>query len=134
MARKLLSLVAIAAGVAVALPAQAEQRRTPEQQLARALEGRVAGQPVNCVNLRSVRNSRIIDGTAILFDAGSTIYVNRPRAGAESLDRDDTQVVRSFAGQLCSIDTIRMIDPVSGMFRGSVFLGEFVPYRRARNN
>ncbi len=133
MARKLLSIVAIAAGVAVAFPAQADQRRSPEQQLERALEGRVAGEPVNCVSLRAVRNSRIIDGTAILFDAGSTIYVNRPRSGAESLDRDDTQVVRSFSGQLCSIDTIRMVDPVSGMFRGSVFLGEFVPYRRARN-
>jgi hypothetical protein len=133
MARKLLSIVAIAASAALALPAQAEQRRSPEQQLERALEGRVAGEPVNCVNLRTVRNSRIIDGTAILFDAGSTIYVNRPRSGAESLDRDDTQVVRSFTGQLCSIDTIRMVDPTSGMFRGSVFLGEFVPYRRARN-
>lgn len=133
MARKLLSIVAIAAGVAVASPAQADQRRSPEQQLERALEGRVPGEPVNCVSLRSVRNSRIIDGTAILFDAGSTIYLNRPRFGAESLDRDDTQIVRSFGGQLCSIDTIRMVDPVSGMFRGSVFLGEFVPYRRARN-
>lgn len=133
MARKLLSLVAIAAGMAVALPAQADQRRSPEQQLERALEGRVAGEPVNCVNLRNVRNSRVIDRTAILFDAGGTIYVNRPRSGAESLDRNDTQVVRSFSGQLCAIDTIRMVDPVSGMFRGSVFLGEFVPYRRPRN-
>jgi len=133
MARKLLSIVAIAATAALALPAQAEQRRSPEQLLERALEGRVAGEPVSCVNLRTVRNSRIIDGTAILFDAGSTIYVNRPRSGAESLDRDDTQVVRSFTGQLCSIDTIRMVDPTSGIFRGSVFLGEFVPYRRARN-
>ena len=133
MARKLLSIAAIAASAALALPAQADQRRSPEQQLERALEGRVAGEPVNCLNLRTVRNSRIIDGTAILFDAGSTIYVNRPRSGAESLDRDDTQVVRSHTGQLCSIDTIRMVDPTSGMFRGSVFLGEFVPYRRVRN-
>ena len=133
MARKLLSIAAIAASAALALPAQADQRRSPEQQLERALEGRVAGEPVNCLNLRTVRNSRIIDGTAILFDAGSTIYVNRPRSGAESLDRDDTQVVRSHTGQLCSIDTIRMVDPTSGMFRGSVFLGEFVPYRRAHN-
>lgn len=134
MARKLLSLVAFAAGVAVALPAQAEQRRSPEQQLEQALQGRVAGEPVNCVNLRSVRNSRVIDRTAILFDAGGTIYVNRPRAGAESLDRDDTQLVRSFSGQLCSIDTIQMIDPVSGVFQGNIFLGEFVPYRRVRAN
>lgn len=130
MTRKLLSIAAIVAGAALATPAMADQRPTPEQQLARALEGRVAGEPVNCVNLRAVRNSRVIDRTAILFESGGTIYVNRPRAGAESLDRNDTQVVRSFGSQLCSIDTIRMVDPVSGIFRGSVFLGEFVPYRR----
>jgi hypothetical protein len=85
------------------------------------------------VNLRQVRNSRIIDRTAIVFDAGSTVYVNRPRAGAESLRKWDTQVVRPFGSQLCSIDTIKMVDPTSGFFQGTVFLGEFVPYRRVRN-
>jgi hypothetical protein len=59
--------------------------------------------------------------------------VNRPRSGAEALDRHDTQVVRPFGSQLCSIDTIRMVDPVGGFFSGTVFLGEFVPYRRVRN-
>ena len=36
--------------------------------------------------------------------------------------------------RLCSIDTVTMIDPVSGTFRGTVFLGEFVPYRRVRTS
>jgi hypothetical protein len=85
------------------------------------------------VNLRTIRNSRVIDRTAILFDAGGTIYVNRPRSGAESLSRWNTQVVRPFGSQLCSIDPIRMVDPISGISTGSVFLGDFVPYRRVRN-
>jgi hypothetical protein len=132
MIRKLLPL--IAAGVAMAaVPAEAGPRRSPEQQLQEELRGRVAGEPVNCVNLRNVRNSRIIDRTAIIFDAGGTIYVNRPRSGAHSLSRWDAQVVRPFGSQLCAIDTIRMVDPTSGFFRGTVFLGEFVPYRRVRN-
>jgi hypothetical protein len=59
--------------------------------------------------------------------------VNRPRAGAESLRSWDTQVVRPFGSRLCSIDTIKMVDPVSGSFHGIVFLGDFVPYRRSRN-
>lgn len=116
-----------------ASPAQA-QRATPEQQLERALEGRVAGEPVDCIDLHSVRNSRIINRTAILYDAGGTIYVNRPRSGASSLSDWDTQVVRPFGARLCQIDTIRMVDPASGTFRGTVFLGEFVPYRRARRD
>lgn len=129
MIRSLLPLLAGVAAIAP-IPAEAGPRRTPEEQLQRELRGRVAGKPVDCVNLRTIRNSRVIDGTAIVYDAGRTIYVNRPRAGAESLDRDEAQVVRPFGSRLCSIDTIRMIDPVTGVFSGLVFLGEFVPYRR----
>jgi hypothetical protein len=133
MIRKLLLPLLLGAATVAATPATAEQRRSPEEQLQRELRGRVAGEPVSCVNLRNIRSSRIIDRTAIIFDAGGTLYVNRPRAGAESLRTWDTQVVRPFGSQLCSIDTIKMVSPVSGFFTGNVFLGEFVPYRRVRN-
>lgn len=126
--------VLLGAAAMTAVPAEAGQRRNPEQQLEQALRGRVAGEPVSCINLRRVRNSQVIDRTAILYDTGGTIYVNRPRAGSESLNDWGTQVVRSFNGQLCSIDTLTMIDRGSGSFRGIVFLGEFVPYRRARGD
>lgn len=132
MLRKLLPILAGAAAM-TAIPSQATQRLDPEQQLAEALRGRVAGEPVNCINLRSIRSSRVIDGTAILYDAGSTIYVNRPRSGAEELSDWDTQVIRPFGSRLCSIDTIRLISSPGGFFRGTVFLGEFVPYRRPRD-
>ncbi len=132
MTRKLLPLL-IGALAVTAIPAQSGPRQTPEEQLEHALRGRVAGEPVDCVNLRSIRNSRVIERTAILFDAGGTIYVNRPRSGAESLSSWDAQVTRPTGSQLCSIDTIRMVDPTTGFFRGSVFLGEFVPYRRVRD-
>ncbi len=131
--RKLLPLIAgslLAAGPALAANPQGEA------QLERALAGRVAGEPVRCISLHNSSSSTIIDDTAILYRVGSTIYVNRPRAGAESLDRSDTMVNRLWGSQLCSIDTVRMIDPHTGFFRGIVFLGEFVPYRRvssARN-
>ena len=32
--------------------------------------------------------------------------------------------------QLCNVDTVTMVDRVSGMLTGIVFLGDFVPYRR----
>lgn len=129
--RKLLPLIIggalLATGSAQAAP------RDPEARLAREIEGRVAGDPVDCIDLHRVRSSRIIDNTAIVYEAGNTLYVNRPRAGAESLDRWDTMVVRPFSSRLCSVDTIRMIDPTSQIMTGIVFLGEFVPYRRVRN-
>jgi hypothetical protein len=78
--RKFLPLLAaslvLASGSVAAAP-----RLEPEAQLARALEGRVAGEPVDCIQLRNIRSSRIIDDTAILYDAGGTLYVNRPRSG-----------------------------------------------------
>lgn len=132
MSPKLVTLLLGAAAIAAA-PAQAGPRLTPEAELERALEGRVAGEPVDCVNLRTVRSSQIIDRTAILFDSGGTIYVNRPRHGASALSRHDTQVVRPFNSRLCSIDTVEMVDPGSGISSGHVFLGEFVPYRRVRS-
>ena len=132
MARKLLT--ALVGGLALAaVPAQAAQRHSPEAQMARALAGRVAGEPVDCINLRSVQSSTVINDTAILYRVGSTIYVNRPRAGADSLNQWDTQVQRPFNNRLCSIDTVRMVDLQTGHMTGIVFLGEFVPYRRVRD-
>jgi hypothetical protein len=111
--------------------AQAKQQ-DPEAQLAQALRDRVAGEPVQCIDLHRIHSSRIIDGTAILYDAGSVIYVNRPANGAEELTQWDTMVTRTSTSQLCNVDTVTMIDQGSQSFSGVVFLGDFVPYRRVR--
>ena len=127
---KFSTLIAGALLITVAGPASAE-RPDPETELARALEGRVAGEPVDCIDTYRVRSSRIIDGTAILYDAGSILYVNRPDSGAESMDRWDTLVTILYSStRLCSIDTVRLVDSTTRAERGIVFLGEFVPYRR----
>ena len=112
--------------------AAAKPKLDPEARLAKALEGRVAGEPVDCIQLSRVHSTQIIDHTAIIYDAGSTLYVNRPRAGLESLDRWDTMVTKSFSPQLCSVDVVRLLDTGSRFENGTVFLGEFVPYRRVR--
>jgi hypothetical protein len=129
MKKTLLTLAAAAAALA---PAQA---RSPdpgkgERQLARTLEGRVAGEPVDCIDLHRVRSSRIINRTAIVYDAGGTLYVNRPRSGANSLKDWDIMVTRPFGSRLCRVDTVRMVSPDSHMLSGLVFLGDFVPYKR----
>jgi hypothetical protein len=111
--------------------AQAAPRLQPEQRLARILEGRVAGTPVDCVNLQNIRSTQIIDRTAIIYDAGSTIYVNRPRH-AQSLDQWDTLVTNLHSSRLCSIDVVQLYDASSRTWTGSVFLSAFVPYKRVR--
>lgn len=121
--------------LATAIPAAAQAvDKSPEAQLARALEGRVAGDPVDCIRLRNVQ-STIIDGTAIVFKGpGDTLYVNYPEAGAESLDNWVYQVTDTHSSQLCSIDTVQLYDRGSNSFRGVVFLGQFIPYRKAADD
>ena len=102
--------------------------KNPEAELAAEIEGRVPGKPVHCIPLHRVRSSRIIDRTAIVYDTGSTIYVNRP-ANADTLDRWDTMVITPFASQLCKIDSVRLIDSSLRTTTGFLVLGEFVPYK-----
>ena len=111
--------------------AQAAPDRTPEAQLAKALEGRVAGKPVDCIFLQSIRSSRIIDRTAILYDTGGTVYVNQPKSGASSLSRDNVLVTDTHSSQLCSVDIVKLYESGSRMQRGWVGLGPFVPYTKS---
>ncbi len=104
-----------------------------EEALTRELAGRAAGEPVDCIDLTRTTSSRMIPGTAIVYRVGSTLYVNRPRSGADSLNRWDMMVVTLPQSRLCRIDTVRIVDPHSGAMTGIVFLGDFVPYRRVRN-
>jgi len=123
----LIAAALIAAGLAG--PAVA-RHQDPADVLADALKGRVAGKPVDCIDLPRTGGSQIIDGTAIVYNVGSTLYVNRPN-GADSLRSDDVLVTKTFGSQLCRMDSVRLFDSASRMQRGFVSLNEFVPYKRA---
>jgi hypothetical protein len=126
--------LALAAGVMVLAggAADAKPKLTGEQQLAKLLEGRVAGEPVDCIHTPMISSTRVIDKTAIVYDMGSTLYVQRPRSGAESLDDDDVLVTKLTGAQLCSIDTIQLRDRTGGFWRGFVGLDKFVPYKKVK--
>lgn len=101
-----------------------------EAELARALEGRVPGKPVDCLEQRNIRSTRIIDRSAIIYDTGRVLYVNRPTSGVNFLDRSDVLVTDTHSSRLCSIDIVRLYDQGSRMQSGSLGLGKFVPYTR----
>lgn len=103
---------------------------SPEARLDRMLEGRVAGKPVDCIALSDIRSSQIIDRTAIVYEVGNKLYVNRPRNGASQLDRDDVLVTNTVTGQLCRIDLVRLVDRNGRFPRGVVSLDSFVPYAK----
>jgi hypothetical protein len=116
---------ALLAGTAV----EAKPRLSGEEQLAKMLEGRVAGQPVDCISLFDSRDQQVIDKTAIVYKGGSTIYVNRP-TNARDLDRDDVLVSNIHGSQVCKLDVVRLHDRSGGWFNGFVGLEQFVPYRK----
>ena len=133
--RKIIGTLVAAAAV-LAVPASVSARDSDARQakaeakLAKLLEGRVAGEPQDCVYLPRIRGSRIIDRTAIVYDAGSTIYVNRPDSGASTLDDDDIMVTDVHGSSLCRIDIVRLHDRSSFFYDGFVGLGDFVPYTK----
>ena len=133
---RLLSSLLIGAvflGMSATAPAADRDNSRNEAKLTAALAGRVAGKPVDCISLRDIRSSQIIDDTAIVYDTGAgRLFVNRPRVGADSLDSDDILVTKTYGSDLCSLDTINLIDRGSRMQRGFVGLGEFVPYTKVK--
>ncbi len=129
-----LPVLAASAALLALSPALAADSNDAAAQMAKALEGRTAGEPVKCLNLRDIRSTQIISGTAILYETnGGVIYVNTPTGGARSLDKWDVLVTDTRSSQLCSIDIVRLFDSGSRIETGFVNLGEFVPYRKAKS-
>ena len=127
--RKLAIILATAAALTAGGALQAKERLSPEQELAKAIDGRVAGDPVSCIYMPSVRSTKIIQNTAIVYDAGQVVYVNEPD-NAQSLDKDHILVSKRHSSQLCSIDVVELRDSPNFFYEGFVSLNKFVPYRK----
>lgn len=110
-------------GVAAAEPAAGER------ELAEIIEGRVPGEPVDCLSDAESDRMQVIDDTAFVFRDGATIYVNRP-SGAAMLDDGDLPVFHQLGTQLCRLDRVELRDRISGMPGPVIVLDEFVPYTR----
>lgn len=101
-----------------------------EARLAKMLEGREAGEPVNCINSLAHQRVTTIDDTAYVYGRGKTIYVQRTTR-PQDIDRDDVLVLERFSGsQLCRQDIANTVERYSGFFTGAVRFEDFVPYTR----
>lgn len=121
----LLPFLLVAAGAAVAQPAEPDR----EAELAELLAGwQRAGPPVRCLNLRRATIVRVVNRTAIVFRLGGALYVMRPNGGAEYLDRRDALISR-FSSYMCGGQLVEFADPYSGVQR-LIRAGPFIPYRR----
>ena len=127
--RRSLFAAALATVALATMPAAAQDARG-EASLDKIVAGRTVGSPVNCINLRDIRSTEIVDDTAIVYRMNNgTLFVNRPGSGS-IVDRDDILVTRTIGTRLCRIDIVNLIDRGSRMPSGSLSLGDFVPYSR----
>ena len=125
----------IAALLAACSTAPAEQSRSPQasKELADALAGRVAGPPQRCIS--TYRNTKVqpIDDFTILYDQGSTIYVQNPRGGCPGVGSgSDVLVTRQVTNQICDGEIAQTVDLTSRVSRGGCVFGPFVPYTKPR--
>ena len=125
------AITALAPAAMLAAPASADAkpRLKGEAKLAKMLEGYEPGEPVRCINLNRSGHLKAIDRTALVYDAGSTIYVNRS-ANPQHIDDDDVLETRLYSRQLCSVDTVTTRDRSLHFQNGFIALEEFVPYHR----
>jgi hypothetical protein len=107
-----------------------------ERSLAKMVEGRVAGEPVDCIDPRRALMTDVIDKTAIVIRMpGGIVYVNRPEMGVAALDHDFIINPRTNGVRLCRGDAVAMVDrggKGSAGSRASVSLGQFVPYTKQK--
>jgi len=129
MNKIVLSFFALAGVALTTGPAIARERPSGDAKLAKLLEGRVAGEPRSCINTRIHSSSQVIDGTALVYGSGRTIWVNVP-SNADDLDDSDILLTRQFGSELCRQDIVTTLDRMGGFYTGNVFLSQFVPYTR----
>ena len=124
-------LAGAAAIIACCTPvaALADEPSGGEKEVARILEGRVAGEAVKCLRSDQSDRMELIPDTAFVYRDGKTIWVNRPR-GAQALSRSDLPVFRQFGSQLCRLDQVELRDRSSGMPGPVIVLEDFVPYTK----
>lgn len=128
---RLTAILAALAGLAAGAPVLAEDPEPSkgEAELAKMLEGRAAGEAVSCISDFGGSDIRIIDGTALVFRRGSTLYVNRP-ANAKLIDWNDLPIIERYGSQLCKLDRVELRDRNSAIPGPSLFLADFVPYTK----
>ncbi len=133
MRYKLNGLVVMLALAAAGAASAAGPKPPPEQVLAKMLDGRTAGAPVNCIDSRNIDTVDIVDKTAIVYRLrGGRLYVNQPRIGADALRRDQTLLTRTVGTRLCSFDAVNLLESGGRFDAGFVSLGTFTPYDKPK--
>jgi hypothetical protein len=119
-------------GSCTTAPAQVTRTADAQQELDKALAGRVAGKPVSCIPTYRADDMKIIDDYTLLFKDGSTIYLQQPHGGCSGIAAHRNVLISRPmpSNQLCSGDIQSLFDPVSRIGGGACVFSDFVPYTK----
>ena len=127
-------LLAMAAAIPLthtAAPAQQSQDAAVPAKLAGALSGRVPGPAQRCITKFRTTKVRPIDDATILYDQGSTIFVQKPPGGCPGLTNGNYALeTRSTNDQMCAGDANDLVNLQTGLHGPVCIFGEFVPYTK----
>ena len=112
--------------VSIAAASCAPMGRNEARQAALA-EARPVGEPVDCVNLNQIRNTRVRSDRVIDFElTGGTVYRNTLPNACPGLSFEERFSYATSLSRLCSVDIITVLHTGGGAQRGaSCGLGPF---------
>ncbi|WP_448663476.1 hypothetical protein ACG3SL_02050 [Sphingomonas sp. CJ20] len=132
MAAGAVVLAGMVAGCTVDPKVEAASRAADDRELTKALEGRVAGTPQDCISPTGLSGPRIIGDRTLLYSSGRTLYRVDVEGGCPGLAPYNTLLVEMQGSQLCRNDRFRMIQPGVAIPGPYCRMGKFVPYVKAR--
>lgn len=92
-----------------------------------------SGEPVDCITLNMVRNTRVIDDRTIDFEIGRKIYRNTLPYSCPSLGFEKRFMIKTSINSLCSVDTVTVLQNFGNwLSQGPTCgLGKFQPMVKA---
>lgn len=121
--------LALAAVGALALTACSEEPDSAPKP-SRAPAAKVLGDPVSCVQIQQIRNTRVWDDRTIDFEmAGGKVYRNTLPNTCPGLGFEEAFLYETSQSQLCNVDIIYVLQRSGSMTRrgAGCGLGQFVP-------
>jgi hypothetical protein len=94
---------------------------------------RAVGEPVNCVSLRNIRSTNVVDANTIDFKMnGGKTYRNSLPYSCPGLKFEERFSYRTSTNQLCNVDIVRVLHDYGGRLTegAGCGLGKFQPVEK----
>lgn len=100
--------------------------------LDKALAGRSAGTPIDCIDRTSLSGPEIIDSTTLIYRSGSHVWRNTLEGSCPALRQSSILIIEAHGSQMCRNDLFRATEQGSSVPGPICRLGKFTPYEKPK--